>query len=198
MLDLFENGSWGLTEGQMVTGWTLVAMWLIEGGIIVVGAMTVAFHQIADRPFCEACNAWITGEAPHLYVGDGSEAVWREVQQGEFDTLADTPRATGNEKTYVRLKLHACDSCEGSNYLTISRCENTVDHRGNPKTEEKNLVTNLAIDSTQLELIRAANLIAPTVELAEMQGLVPTREWTTRKPEEALPISPPQTTEPIA
>jgi hypothetical protein len=183
MADLFENGSWGMTEGQLVSGWTLVALWFIEAGVIIGSATTIAYSQVANRPFCEACNAWITGETPHLYVGDGSEPVWKEVQAGNFDPLADTLRATGNEKTYVRLNLHVCDSCEGSNYLTITCCENTTDHRGNPKTVENDLVTNLAIDSTQVELIRAANMIAQTAQEQELAALA-TRQWTTQKPEE--------------
>ena len=184
MLDLFAEGSWGLSEGAMVKGWTLVALWFIEGGMIVGLAATTAHHQIANRPFCEPCGTWITGHTPHLYQGDGTEPVWSEVLTGNFDTLADTLRADGNEPTYVRLKLHVCDTCEESNYLTITRCENTVDNKGNPKTVERDLITNLAIDRTQVELIRAANMIAPTAEDAQLQGLVPAREWTMRKPEE--------------
>ena len=69
--------------------------------------------------------------------------------------------ATGSEPTFMRIKLHVCDTCTASNYLTITRCENTVDHKGNHKLEEKDIVTNLAVDDTEVELIRAAILIAP-------------------------------------
>jgi hypothetical protein len=161
MIQLFQEGSWGLQAGQMVTGWTLVVLWLIEGGLIIGLAATTAYSQIADKPFCEGCNEWISGESPHFYVGDGSEPVWTEVKHGNFDPLADTEQATGSEPTYVRIKLHVCETCTESNYLTITRCENTVDNKGNPKLEEKDLVTNLAVDDTQVELIRTAHLIAP-------------------------------------
>jgi hypothetical protein len=181
MFDLFENGSWSLAGEGMFIGWPLVALWAVEVATIVGMATTTAHGQVALRPFCEACQAWITGEAPHLYVGDGSESVWTEVQTGSFDTLADTPRATGGEPTYVRLTLHVCASCEGSNYLTITRCENTTDHRGNPKTVETSLTTNLTIDATQAELIRTANLIAPTVEAAALAEAAVEREWTVCK-----------------
>jgi len=197
MLALFEEGSWGLTDNSAVTGWPLVGLWITEAALIVGLAMITAHTQIANRPFCEACQDWITGETPHLYTGEGSEPVWAEVQAGSFDTLADTPRATGNEPTYVRLKLHVCDTCEASNYLTITRCANTTDAKGNPKTEEKDLITNLAIDRTQVELIRAASMIAPTLEAAQAQGLVAAREWTLREPaadnSSPTPIEPPAT-----
>ncbi len=179
MGELYENGSWGLSENNTVTGWTLVVLWAIESGTIVFIALAVACSQVAELPFCETCQAWITGEAPHLYVGNGSEPVWSEVLTGNFDTLADTPRATGNEPTYVRVNLHACDSCEGSNYLSITRCETTTDNQGNHRTVESQLVTNLVIDSTQVEILRAANLIAPTVESLELAEIAQ-RQWTMR------------------
>jgi hypothetical protein len=61
----------------------------------------------------------------------------------------------------MRIKLHVCETCNESNYLTITRCENTIDDKGNPKLVEKNIATNLAVDDTQVELIRTAHLIAP-------------------------------------
>ncbi len=161
MIHLFHEGSWGLQAGQMVTGWMLVSLWLVEGGLVIGLAATTAYAQIADKPFCEGCEEWISGETPHYYVGDGSEPVWTEVKHGNFDPLADTEQATGSEPTYVRIKLHVCETCTASNYLTITRCEHTVDQKGNPRLEEKDLVTNLAVDDTQVELIRTAHLIAP-------------------------------------
>jgi hypothetical protein len=161
MVQLFQEGSWGLTQGALVKGWTLLALWLVEAALIVGLAGAAAFKQIADKPFCEACNEWITGETPHFYQGSGSEPVWTEVQNGNFDPLADTEQATGSEPTFVRIKLHVCDTCTQSNYLTITRCENTVDNKGNPKLEEQDIITNLAVDETQVELIRTAHLIAP-------------------------------------
>jgi hypothetical protein len=161
MTQLFQEGSWGLGAGPMVNGWTLLVLWFVEGGVIVGMAATTVICQIADKPFCEACNEWITGETPHFYQGNGCEPVWTEVQNGNFDPLADTEQATGSEPTFVRIKLHVCETCTQSNYLTITRCENTVDNKGNPKLEEKDIITNLAVDETQVELIRTAHLIAP-------------------------------------
>jgi hypothetical protein len=198
MLDLYSEGSWGLSEGAMVTGPMLVMLWLLEAGLIIGMAATTAHSQMSGRPFCEGCQEWITGHTPHFYVGDGRESVWTEVQAGNFDPLADTPRATGSEPTYVRLKLHVCDSCDASNYLTITRCENTMDNKGNPKLVETDLVTNLALEAAHVDLIRAAATIAPTLEEAQLQGLVPAGNWTLKSPAESaaaqsLPPSVPPT-----
>ena len=161
MIALFEKGSWGLAAGTMVHGWPLVALWITEAGVILWLATTVAAKQIATRPFCEKCQEWISGRTPHFYVGEGQEPVWSEVQHGAFENLAMTPRANGDEPSYVKLTLCVCDGCDEGNYLTITACKNTVDARGNPKLEEKNIVTNLILQPAQVEIIQAANWIAP-------------------------------------
>src|SRR5262245_50978108 len=111
MEELFVNGSWGLAAGQMVNGWTLFALWFVEAGVVIGLAATTAYSQIADKPYCEACDTWIASETPHLYAGNGYEKAWSDVKHGDFDALADTEQATGSEPTYIKVTLHVCDSC---------------------------------------------------------------------------------------
>ena len=183
MLALFDKGSWGLTAGQTVHGWPLVALWLAEAGIILFVALKVAVGQIAGRPFCEKCQEWVATRSPHLYVGDGHEAVWSEVQHGTFENLAMTPRANGDEPTYVRLKLSVCDSCQESNYLTIEACRHFVDAKGNPKLEVRNVVGNLILQAVQVEIVEAANSIAPDVGNSLPPELAAAGNWTLQEPQ---------------
>jgi hypothetical protein len=161
MLGLFGEGSWGVIANANITGWPLVALWIIEAGLVVGLSVKTAVDQIAERPFCERCQLWVSGHAPHRYEGNGSEPVWTDVQNGTFETLALTARATGEEPAFVCLTLKSCESCSESNFVTISACKNTTDDKGNPKLETVNLVTNLVMQSTQVEIIEAANIIAP-------------------------------------
>src|SRR4029450_3600069 len=71
MFGLFEKGSWGLSAGTSVHGWPLVALWVIEAGLILCVATRVAVNQIATVPFCENCQEWIAGRTPPFYVGGG-------------------------------------------------------------------------------------------------------------------------------
>lgn len=182
MQGLFEEGSWGLTAGGNVRGWPLVAFWVIEAGLVLTSASKIATSQIADHPFCEACQQWVTSHTPHFYVGNGSESVWTDVQNGTFETLALTPRATGQEPTFVRLTLKSCDSCLNSRFLTVTACANTTDNKGNPKLEETNLAGNLILTTTQSEIVEAASMIAPQpgetpVEIPPTAGA-----WTLQSP----------------
>jgi hypothetical protein len=178
MVELFDKGSWGLSANTTVHGWPLVALWLVEVALIVSAAIGAATRSIAERPFCERCQEWITGHSPHVYVGEGCEPVWTEVQNGTLETLALTPRATGDEPTYVRLTLQVCEGCSDSNYLTITACQKTIDSKGNPGLEERDLVTNLHVSATQVEIIQAANLIAPQAGELPLKRPTPSGNWT--------------------
>jgi hypothetical protein len=163
MLTLFRDGSWGLHQGSTVHGWPLVALWLIEAGIVIAAATIVAAKQIAERPFCEPCDEWVPGCSPHCYVGNGYEAVWSQVQRGTFENLANTPRADGSEPTYVKLTLHVCESCHESNYLSITACENRTNSKGHRYVVQRKLATNVALTAPQVEIVLAAYEIAPAI-----------------------------------
>lgn len=175
---LFAQGSWGLAENANVTGWPLVALWLAEIGLVLAASFAAAIYHIDKHPFCEACDEWVSGHAPHFYTGDGTEAVWSEVKHGVFETLALTSRAAGVEPTFVRLTLKSCDHCSASNFLTITACRNTIDSKGNKRCEATDLVTNLIIESSQLEIIEAANMIAPAPGESPLVFPEPTGDWT--------------------
>lgn len=169
MLGLFDKGSWGVSANANVNGWPLVVLWVVEAGLVIGLSVRTAINQIAEHPFCEACQRWVGGHTPHFYKGNGSEPVWTDVQNGKFETLALTSRATGEEPTFVRLTLKSCEGCSESNFVTISACKNTTDDKGNPKLDARNLVTNLVLQSTQVEIIEAANIIAPAPDESPLQ-----------------------------
>jgi hypothetical protein len=196
MQDLFAEGSWSLTSGSPVRGWPLFALWVFEAITILASAFHFATSQIANQPFCEKCQEWIAGKSPHLYTGAGHERVWSDVQHGAFESLALTPRATGQEPTYMRLTLNVCEGCHENNYLTITACRNTIDPKGNHKLEVTNLVTNLILQPAQAEIVVAANLIAPDSDgtLPDVAAQMVAAELRPGVPAEANSSSEPQLT----
>jgi hypothetical protein len=163
MIELFDHGSWSLDGGAAVRGWPLVSLWFAEAAVIMTAAYCTATSQVAKRAFCEKCQEWIASRRPHLYVGDGNENVWSEIQLGSFDNLAQTPHASGGEDTFVKLTLNVCEGCSDSNFLTITNCRRRRNSKGQEWVEEKDAVTNGIVTATQAEIIEAANTIAPGI-----------------------------------
>ena len=185
--ELYQTGSWGLSPKSLVHGPPLAAMWLVEAGIIGAVAVGVAVKQIADLPFCEACEEWIVSREPHLYSGNGYAAVWSDVQHGAFESLAQTPRAAGDEPHYVRLTLGECPKCNESNYLSVVACENRVNSKGQRYLVERKIALNIPLTAPQLEIVEAAALIAPAIG-TPAEFLAPRlAEWTSPR-EPATPF----------
>jgi hypothetical protein len=187
MTNLFAEGSWGLSGNTTIHGWPLVVLWVVEAGLIFSMSIAAATQQIARRPFCETCQKWIDSQTPYLYAGDGSESVWNDVQQGQFESLALTARADGTEAAYMRLTLSVCESCSESNYLSVTACQNTTDSKGHPKLEERDLVTHLILQPTQVDIVQAANLIAPEVGGTPLVLPGATDSWTVSPAPTPLP-----------
>ncbi len=179
MIELFDHGSWSLDGGAAVHGWPLVGLWIAEAAVIMTAAYCTATAQIAKVPFCENCQEWISSRAPHLYVGNGNEAVWSEIQRGNFDNLAQTPHASGAEDNFMKLTLNVCAGCSDSNYLTITKCRRRRNSKGQEWIEQTDVVTNGIVTATQSEIIEAANTIAPGIGETPLElGPAPGENWT--------------------
>lgn len=162
-IELYRTGSWGMSANSTVHGPPLAALWLIEAGLIGAVAIAAAVHQIADVPFCEQCEEWTTRREPLLFAGNGYGKVWSDVQHGVFEELAQTPRASGDETTYVRLTVSDCPKCDESNYLSIVACENRVNSKGQRYVAERKIALNVPLTAPEVEIVGAAAMIAPAI-----------------------------------
>ncbi|HZN35415.1 MAG TPA: hypothetical protein VFB80_16415 [Pirellulaceae bacterium] len=161
---LYSVGSWGMTANAPVHGLPLVALWVIEAGIIGAMAIAMSVGQILELPFCEPCDEWVVARAePHLFAGQGYEAAWSDVKHGAFESLAQTPRASGDETHYVRVTVSTCPKCDASNYLSVVACENRVNPKGGRYKVEQKLATNIPLTAAQVEIVDAAAFIAPAI-----------------------------------
>jgi len=181
-IELYRTGSWGMSANTTVHGPPLVAMWLIEAGLIGAVAIAAAVHQIADVPFCEKCEEWVTRREPLLFAGNGYGKVWSDVQHGVFESLAQTPRAAGNETTYVRVTVSDCPKCDESNFLSVVACENRVNSKGQRYVVERKIALNVPLTATQVEIVAAAATIAPAIGTPPEFVHAPPGDWTPRLP----------------
>jgi hypothetical protein len=151
---LFEEGSWGLRNGDNVTGWFLVAFWVLEFGILAYFSYLSAVANI-DQPFCELCNEWTeTEKGVALYQATGKEAEWDKVRLGEFHALMQVPLLSTSLSEYIRMDVNACPKCQNSNFLSIQQVKSTVDKDGDESTKESPLIANMTLTGEQLLQVR--------------------------------------------
>lgn len=152
---LFENGSWGMREGEPIKGWFLATIWLVETIVVLTLAMVVAFYD-SDRPFCETCNVW-TDIDPGVarLAATGQEPEWEQVLAGDLPALASFDPAEPGSAQYVRLDAARCPRCEDTRFLTINAVQIVVDKNGQPSEKATALVTNAIITPAQFAVIQA-------------------------------------------
>ena len=163
---LYENGSWTLFGDNPVKGIFLLLVWILEGGIILTLAVSLALSPVMTRPFCERCHEWTTIEedVQRLSLEDAQETLLQRILEGEIDALGEFFRAEEDEAVYLRLDLAHCLICLDSNFLTIQTITQTTDKNGDLSTEEESLVGNLVIGEVDMESVRNAGRDRPPDE----------------------------------
>ena len=74
---------------DVVSGWVLYLVWIIEAGIIVGFASIVPYRRIARIPFCETCGQWLEEVEPVILFEppDDPMAMRSSLENGEFSVL---------------------------------------------------------------------------------------------------------------
>ena len=156
---LFENGSWGLREGEVVKGGLLAIIWIVETVVIVGLSMTIA-RLDGDRPFCEACNEWTQRQRGIARLAsDGSEPAWTAVLAGDLPSLASFEPAEPGARQFVRLDVARCPRCQESRFLTASAVEIVVDKQGHSSEKLRGLITNAILTPAQFAVVEACGAL---------------------------------------
>ncbi len=156
---LFDNGSWGLREGEVIKGWLLVAIWIVETGVIVGLSLTVE-RMGGDRPFCEACKEWTERErGVARLASDGSEPAWNAVLAGDLPALASFEPAEPGASRFVRLDVARCPRCQDSRFLTVSTVDVVVNGQGQSSEKLRSLITNAILTPSQFAVVEACGAL---------------------------------------
>jgi hypothetical protein len=154
---LFEKGSWGLSDGNPITGWVLAALWVVETGIVLVVSLLLSLRY-SDVPFCETCNEWTQVErGVARLAADGSEPAWENVLAGDLPALAEFHPSPPGAAQFVRLDVARCPRCDQSRFVTIKAVEIVVDKNGNTSEKERELITNGTLTPGQFAVIEACS-----------------------------------------
>lgn len=82
---LYENGSWGMGDGEPVKGVFLAAIWLLEAAVILGVAVTTARRMTVKLPFCDQCDQWTTVEEGVVhFAARCKDPAWDRVLMGDL------------------------------------------------------------------------------------------------------------------
>ena len=162
----FENGFWSIgRNGNPVTGFFLVAVWIAEAGIVIGVACTTLVAMIGSQPYCEETDQWTNSEknlaALSLVNDDQAEAKLGRLMQGDLQSLREFYRSEGDEPAKLELDLATCPDCPTCNYLTVRMIRQTVNKKNEVTKEESKILVNLQIDPEEVSLVREAGIERP-------------------------------------
>ena len=154
----YENGFWGMSGDNTVSGIFLGVVWAAEAGTILFLAGKIPAGVLAEKPFCENCIQWGTteGAVQRLSVTPEQQGSLNRLLTGDLQALAQFDRTPGDQGPYLTLDLTTCSSCAESNFLTVSLVTPTTDREGKPTSVVQPLLQNLVVHESEIELIRNA------------------------------------------
>lgn len=144
------TGAWSIF-GWTPTGGALYFIWIVEALMIVGGCTLMAFASVESVPFCETCSQWVENSK----TKSGLESIEEQadfnlkLEQGQFGVLNELSQAESNSNSSTEVEIKKCNSCEGSNYLSVSSVKTKVDEKGKESKDSTKLINNLKLTSQQ-------------------------------------------------
>ena len=140
-------GPWTIF-GWTPTGGAAYAIWGLEALMIVGIPVIHARAAIADTPFCESCERWLSqvvSLAPLQGLAE-PEAARQRLEQGDVEALRSLAPAAAGAADTTQVQLRECGGCKRKHYLTVKSV--TVTGEGKKeKRSETTLLENLALSA---------------------------------------------------
>lgn len=183
---LYDEGSWGLSEGVPIRGPLLAAVWLAEAAIVTGTSVVVARARAANAPFCERCDRWTQREQGLVYLAaDGQEPAWQQLQLGDIRALDRFAFGSTDDGRTVRLDLSVCPQCMEGGFLSAEAVTYAVDKKGNVSEKTTPVFSNLTIDRPAVEAVLAkATLAAQQAEQEQQAAVEAVHETSARETSE--------------
>ncbi len=144
-----EYGAWSVF-GWTPAGWSLWAIWGVEGVIIVGGIAAIGWAAVAETPFCERCERWVDSPmtiAPFDYVHD-ADRLKASVDAGDLSAIRAMEKVRAGATMYAALDLYECQQCHTFRLLTVKNVERKQDGDGKEELDDTPIVQNLIVDSS--------------------------------------------------
>jgi hypothetical protein len=154
MQQLFEHGSWAMRDGDNVTGWFLVAVWVVEAAAILVLTVLVGMCTIRDTPYCEKSGCWLDEETKYDTLAAFTDAQQlAALRNGDVSPVIEAKPREAGAPTFARLTLKHSPECEEFFTLLVSNVTLTTDKKGNVEEKATALTKDLVLPREMRELV---------------------------------------------
>ncbi len=149
----FQAGNGGNRRGA-ADGWFLVFAWIVEAGILFIGAIKFAHSTYKNKPYCEDCKCWTEVEAGMANMPvSGTDPAWDRIAQGDLTALRKL-KLDSNPAHQVRLDLATCPQCTSQDYLSATAVD-FVSKGNETKTVERSVIKHGKLTREQTNEVRA-------------------------------------------
>jgi hypothetical protein len=150
------TGAWSIF-GWTPTGFSIYAIWTIEGLMIVGTSTLLAWGFVESTPFCEQCVKWAetTRSKAGFAAIDNIDEFKSQLEQGRIDLVTGLQMADPNSPHSTQVDIHRCNDCDNSCYLSLSSVKVTVDDKGKESKSTDKILTNLKLAGQQYAEIEA-------------------------------------------
>jgi len=170
MSHLYEHGSWALRGGGNVTGVVLAIVWAVEAALIVGLSALLPFSHIADTPFCEQNQCWLSDQKKidtlDAFHDSEQQAAFK---RGDLAPLTQARPRNPDLATFARLTLKHSPRCDVFCTVRIENVTLKKDKDGNTSEAKTELTRNLVLPQSMLGLItKFENFNAPAAPPQEL------------------------------
>lgn len=145
--NVYENGAWSIGTGssEPVSGVMLGICWALEAVFVLGAAPLAAFGVASGGVFCESCQTWCKVHRDVMRLPPQAQATLAtRLDAQDFTVLAETPRAQPYDNPFLRIDLHRCAGCGGTNTLSLSLVTRTHQN-GKEQVHESPIVQSVLL-----------------------------------------------------
>ena len=168
---LYQQGTWGMHEGEPVNGIPLATVWLVEAGMIVGMAAGGCYKKVAQTPFCETSQCWLDQVKQIDTLQPFTDAAQLSAfKVGDLGPLTQAKPREEAASNWTRLLLKHSPQCQTFHTLSVQNVRLEFDKKGKASFKVKPLSSDLILPAEMFGLITKFENFTGTIPVESQPG----------------------------
>ncbi len=152
--ELYAHGSWGMHDGEPVTGIMLGIVWFVEACIIVGLCVVVGFDMVSKSPYCETSQCWLDQVKKIDTLAPFTDpAQLSAFKAGDLGPLTQARPRLVDGIEWTRITLKHSPNCPVFHTVSLQNINLSFDKKGNRKEKARDLTKDLILPAEMFPLI---------------------------------------------